>query len=82
MSVLSVLAWRKKGSLFTDRNGEWFASIWKITDLVKLNNSGVHSSFARSELYRSTENLSLNCCWKQAEDGSGKILLLFIGCFL
>ena len=52
------------------------------TDLVKLNNSGLHSSFARTELYRSTKNQSLKCCWKQAEDGSGQILLSLLGCFL
>ena len=38
--------------------------------LSEVNNSGVHSSFFRSELYLSTKNQSWRCCWKQAEDGS------------
>ena len=59
-----------KGSIFSDWNGEQFASIWKTTDLVKLSISDVHSNFPKSELYLSTENQLWKCCWKQAEDGS------------
>ena len=33
----------------------------------------VHSRFDRSEFYLSTQNQSWKCCWKQEEDGSGKI---------
>ena len=63
--------------------------IWQITDLfdesrvcLKLNNSCTHSSVARFEVYLSTENQSWKCCWKQEEDGSGKILWSLLGCFL
>ena len=51
-----------KRRIFIDWNGEQFASIWQITDLVevKYSNSSVHSSFAKSELYLSVENQS----WK------------------
>ena len=63
--------------------------IWWITGLfdesrvcLKLNNSCTHSSVARFEVYLSTENQSWKCCWKQEEDGSGKILWSLLGCFL
>ena len=63
----------QKASIFSDWNGEEFASIWQIMDLVEVNNSGVHSSFFRSELYLSTEifypcwNKKLDCRQMKAE---------------
>ena len=38
---------------------------------MNLDNSGVYSNLASSELCPITENQSLNCCWKQAKDSSG-----------
>ena len=71
-----------KGSKFSDWNGEQLASICQITEAVEIKQSGVHSSFDRSELYLSTEDQSWKCCWKQEEDGSGQALLSLLGCFL
>ena len=68
-----------KGNIFSDWNLRVFgkSGIW-----LKLNNIGVHSSLARSELCLSTENQSSKCSWEQAEDRSGHILLSLLGCFL
>ena len=71
-----------KGSIFGEWNGEQFASLWQMMDLVEVNNSGVHPSFFRSELYLSTKNQSEKCDWKQAEDASGKMLSSLLVCFL
>ena len=32
-------------------------------------------------MYLSTQNQSWRCCWKQKEDGIGKIFLTLLGCF-
>ena len=45
-----------KASIFSDWNGKQFAPISQITDLVEVNNNGIHSSFFISESYLNTEN--------------------------
>ena len=48
---------------------------------MKFNNSGVHSSFARSKLYLSTKNQSSTCSWKGAEDIKQTNLIIVIRMF-
>ena len=50
----------------------------KSRSKLKLNNIGVHSNFAISEFYISTEK----GCWKQVEDDGEQILSSLLGCFL
>ena len=62
--VLRVLAWCENHTHRLEQLLKWLK--W-----LKLNNSSVHSSFDRSELYLSTCNQSWKYRWKQEEDGSG-----------
>ena len=82
---MSALAWCEKEVNSATGMENILRLFVKSQKQLKLNNSGVHSSFDRSELYLSTENQSWKCCWKQEEDGSGQALLSLLsllGCFL